>query len=309
MTKKIIRLSIFFDTILLIVVSIFFYLSIPIRSSSVIYMPQGSIKGIITYLSKNNFDINGFDRYILRVMGKPQSGWIDIRETELAKGDFLYRLTKSKAALKDITLIPGETMYFFIRDASNIFGLKESDLWEAYKRYAPFPDGVILPDTYKLPLGISANYLMQYLVARSMDKHKELAIKVLGRFDEKQWFRYITLASIVQKEAANKKEMPIVAAVIYNRIKIGMPLQMDGALNYGQYSHTKVTPERIKKDTTPYNTYKYRGIPPYPVGSVSMDAILAVINPADVKYLYFVKTKNGDHVFSSTYQQHLKNIR
>ncbi|PAF51309.1 endolytic transglycosylase MltG [Helicobacter sp. 13S00477-4] len=309
MTKNTTRLNIFFDTILLIIMSIFFYLSIPMYSSSVIYMPQGSIKSIISYLSKNNFDINGFDKYILRIMGKPQSGWIDIGHTQLTKGDFLYRLTKSKAALKDITLIPGETMYFFIQEASKIFNLKEKDLWNAYNRYTSFPDGVILPNTYKMPLGISANYFMQYLINQSMMKHKQLAIKVLGRFDEKQWFRYVTLASIVQKEAANKEEMPIIGAVIYNRIKIGMPLQMDGALNYGQYSHLKVTPERIKKDTTPYNTYKYRGIPPYPVGSVSMEAILSVINPANVKYLYFVKTKKGTHIFSTTYKQHLKNIK
>ncbi|MDO7252613.1 endolytic transglycosylase MltG [Helicobacter cappadocius] len=309
MTKNIIRLNIFFDTILLIVVSVFFYLSIPIRSSSVIYMPQGSISGIITYLSKNNFDINQLDKYILRIMGKPQSGWIDIGSTELTKGDFLYKLTKSKAALQDITLIPGETMYFFIQDASKIFGLSEKSLWDAYHKYSPLPDGIILPNTYKLPLGISANYFMQYLLNQSMNKHKELAIKVLGEFDAKQWFRYVTMASIVQKEAADKEEMPIIAAVIYNRIRIGMPLQMDGSLNYGKYSHIKVTPERIKNDTTPYNTYKHRGVPPYPIGSASMDAILAVINPANVKYLYFVKTKTGKHIFSNTYKQHLKNVK
>lgn len=272
-------------------------------------MPQGSIAGIITYLSKNNFDINDLDKYILRIMGKPQSGWIDIGNTELTKGDFLYKLTKSKAALQDITLIPGETMYFFIQDASKTFGLSEKSLWNAYNKYSPFPDGVILPNTYKIPIGISANYLMQYLVNQSMSKHKELAIKVLGEFDEKQWFRYVTMASIVQKEAADTEEMPIVAAVIYNRIKLGMPLQMDGSLNYGKYSHIRVTPTRIKTDTTPYNTYKYRGVPPYPVGSVSMDAILAVINPANVKYLYFVKTKTGKHVFASSYKEHLKNIK
>lgn len=279
------------------------------RSSSVIYMPQGSIVGIIAYLSKNNFDINNLDKYILRIMGKPQSGWIDIGSTELTKGDFLYKLTKSKAALQDITLIPGETMYFFIQDASKVFGLSEKSLWDAYKKYSPFPDGVILPNTYKISIGISANYLMQYLVSQSMSKHKELATKVLGEFDEKQWFRYVTMASIVQKEAADVEEMPIVAAVIYNRIKLGMPLQMDGSLNYGKYSHIRVTPTRIKTDTTPYNTYKYRGVPPYPVGSASMDAILAVINPANVKYLYFVKTKTGKHVFATSYKEHLKNIK
>lgn len=309
MTKNIIKLSFFFDMILLIVMLIFFYLSIPMRSSNVIFMPQGSIKAIITHLSQNHFDINSLDKNIIRLMGMPQSGWIDIGDTELTKGDFLFRLTHSKAALKDITLIPGETMYFFIKKIAESFELDRTMLWQAYDKYSPLPDGVILPDTYKLPLGISANYLMQHLSIRSMKKHKELAIKVLGRYDQKQWFRYVTIASIVQKEAANEEEMPIIAAVIYNRIKIGMPLQMDGSLNYGEFSHTKITPERIKNDSTPYNTYKHRSIPPYPVGSVSMNAILATINPAKVPYLYFVKARSGKHIFSSTYREHLKNIK
>lgn len=281
----------------------------PMRSSSVIFMPQGSIKTIITYLSQNNFDINSLDKNIIRLMGMPQSGWIDIGKTELTKGDFLFRLTHSKAALKDITLIPGETMYFFIENLAESFKLDQKALWKSYNEYSPFPDGVILPDTYKLPIGISANYLMRYLATQSIKKHKKLAIKVLGRYDEKQWFRYVTIASIVQKEAANKEEMPIIAAVIYNRIKIGMPLQMDGSLNYGEFSHTKITPERIKNDSSLYNTYKHRSIPPHPVGSVSMNAILAAINPAKTPYLYFVKAKNGKHIFSSTYREHLKNIK
>jgi len=61
--------------------------------------------------------------------------------------------------------------------------------------------------------------------------------------------------------------MPKISSVIYNRLKRGMPLQMDGTLNYGLYSHVRVTPERIREDRSPFNTYLNRGIPPYPVSS------------------------------------------
>jgi UPF0755 protein len=84
---------------------------------------------------------------------------------------------------------------------------------------------------------------------------------------------------------------------------------MDGTLNYGKYSHVKVTPYRIRNDKTHYNTYKYSGIPDYPVGSVSFEAIKSAIFPANTDYLYFVKNSKGVHSFSNSYKQHLNKIK
>jgi UPF0755 protein len=88
-----------------------------------------------------------------------------------------------------------------------------------------------------------------------------------------------------------------------------MPLQMDGTLNYGRFSHIRVTPQRIKEDVTPYNTYKHKGLPQQPVCSVSKEAIVGVLNPAKTPYLYFMKQKNGAHAFSNSYKSHLQNIQ
>lgn len=307
--KNIIRFSIFFDLILLIIFTVIFYFNTIIFSEKNIFIPKGTITSIITHLSNNGYDVNGFDRFFLRFIGRPQSGFIDIKSNYLSKIDFLYALTRSKAALRDVTLIPGETMYFFNLLLSENFDLKIEDLQKAFEKYAPYQDGIIFADTYKLPMGASADFLMQYLIERSMERHKQLAIKVLGVYDQKQWFRYVSIASIIQKEAANITEMPIVSAVIYNRIKKGMPLQMDGSLNYGKYSHTKVSAQRIRQDISEFNTYKNKGIPRNPVGSVSIDAIKAAINPARVDYLFFVKNKNGTHSFSRTYTEHQKKIK
>ena len=102
---------------------------------------------------------------------------------------------------------------------------------------------------------------------------------------------------------------PIVSSVIYNRLKKRMKLQMDGTLNYGRFSHVKVTPSRIREDKSEYNTYKIKGLPPYPVSSVSKDAIFAAIFPKKTEYLYFVKSKKSKHTFSRTYKEHIKRIR
>lgn len=275
-----------------------------------IFIPQGSINSIITYLDKNKtLNISIVDKYILALLGSPQSGWIDLYSTSLTKYEFLLKITKSKAAMVDITLIPGETLYFFISSISTTLNLDPIKLYKEYHKLSPYKDGVILANTYKVPLNISEAKLMHYLLSKSIKKHKRLSNKFFGSYDEKKWFKYIIISSIIQKEAASIKEMPLVSAVIFNRLKKKMKLQMDGTLNYGKYSHTKITPKMIKEDKSSFNTYKNRGIPLSAVGAVSIDAIKAAIYPAKVKYLYFMKNKKGTHDFSNSYKKHLQYIK
>ena len=280
----------------------------PLQTSKVVFIPKGGTNSIIAYLQKNGFDSNRLDGALMLFFGQIQSGWLNMQKTHLTKGDFLYKLANAKAALENITLIPGETLYFFIKDLSEQLQLDEARLYVSYYKYAPFSEGVILANTYKIPKGITEDHLMYYLVNTSLKEHKEYAIKFLGQYDEAQWFRYVTTASVIQKESASIEEMPIVSAVIRNRLKLKMPLQMDGTLNYGRFSHTKVTPKMIKTDTSHYNTYKHSGIPKEPVSSVSFDAIKAAIFPADVDYLYFVRTKSGKHSFTKSYKEHRDNF-
>jgi len=287
-----------------------YYLAIPIKSTKVVYIPKGSINKIISYLIDKNFELTRLDSIFVRLIGKPQSGWIDISKTTLSRGDFLYKLTSAKAPIFKISLIPGETTQIFLEIVSERLNLNIEKLKKYYDIYAPYPDGVLIPDTYYIPKGIDEKHFIYYMVSFSLKRHKDLAIKFFGKFDQKRWFeKYITIASIIQKEAANDSEMPLISAVIYNRLKLGMPLQMDGSLNYGKFSHIKITPKRIKEDRSKFNTYKYKGLPPYPVCTVSLNAIKAAIFPAKVEYLYFVKGKNKKHIFSKYYKSHLKNIK
>ncbi|WP_246434470.1 endolytic transglycosylase MltG [Nitrosophilus labii] len=287
-----------------------YYLSVPINSTKVIYVPKGSIKKIITYLIDKKFELTPLDVYFLRFLGSPQSGWIDIGITKLSRGDFLYKLTKAKAPVIEVTLIPGETTEIFLKEAADRLKLNFKKLNRLYLEISPFPDGVLIPDTYHIPIGIDEKHFIYYMVSTSLKRHKKISEKFFGKYDKERWFKkYITIASIIQKEAANEQEMPLISAVIYNRLKLGMPLQMDGALNYGKYSHVKITKKRIRNDNSPFNTYKFKGLPPFPVCCVSKEAIKAAIFPAKVNYLYFVKGKNGNHIFTSSYKRHLTNIK
>ena len=233
-------------------------------------------------------------------MGYPQAGWIDLKREKFTKADFLYALTHNKAALRNIKIIPGETNYFIFKQIGKKLKIKNF--------YCKIDEGFIKPDTYRLPIGMKRKNVCKFLYKESLNWHKNLSKKFFGIWDYKNYKKYLIIASIIQKEAADTNEMKYISAVIYNRLKKHMKLQMDGSLNYGKYSHQKVTPQRIREDKSIYNTYKYYGLPKKPVCVVSKKAIIAAIFPAKVKYLYFVKCGNH-HLFANTYKSHLKNIR
>nr|WP_306415369.1 endolytic transglycosylase MltG [Sulfurospirillum cavolei] len=311
MNKK--RIQIFLmvcDVALIIIYALLFHLSRPMSSTSVAFVPQGSIGQIITYMVDKNFDLHArVDKYLLDLIGKPQAGWVSIQESVLTRGDFLYKLSHSKAPLKIITYIPGETKEFLLAQLALEFNLSYETLQQEYAKATPYADGFIVPETYYIPVGIKEAQLIHFLFAHAKRYHKDVFEKIFGEFNEQKWLKFIIIASIIQKEAANNEEMPFVSSVIYNRLKKDMKLQMDGSLNYGQFSHTKITPQRIREDTSPYNTYMYKGLPPQPICSVSKEAIFAAIFPKQTNYLYFVKNKNGTHTFSQNYETHLENIK
>ncbi|MBN2964147.1 endolytic transglycosylase MltG [Sulfurospirillum sp. T05] len=293
------------DVIVIILLSLLFYLTRPVTTTSVVYVPSGTIGQIITYLEQRQFNLSpAVDKYLVAFLGWPQSGWIDVGTTRLSRADFYHKLTTAKAAMVPLTLIPGETTEMFFEQVARDFGLSKARLQEAYASFTPYPEGVLFPETYHVPIGIGERHLIFYLVSLSKASHEALAQKIFGEYNERRWYRYVIIASIVQKEAGSVQEMPLVSSVIYNRLKRGMRLQMDGTLNYGPYSNTKVTPQRIREDDSPYNTYKHAGLPPHPVATVSKEALRAAIFPKETEYLYFVRTASGKHTFTKTYAEH-----
>ena len=291
------------------VIVLAFYFTQEVNTPRVIFIPQGSSNSIITNLDKNHYEVNSLDKIMLRLIGKPQSGWIDLKTTKMAKMEFLYKITTSKAALKKVTLIPGETYYFFLQDIAKTLNISTSKLFETYSKLAYKKDGNIIADTYYLPFGMNEEQLIKHLFSITEKKYRKLSETIFGEYNKKNWYNYVTIASIIQKESASKQEMPKVSSVIYNRLKKNMKLQMDGTLNYGKYSHKKVTPSMIRNDQSSYNTYKNRGLPDHPVSAIEFESIKAAIFPVKSNYLYFMKSSDGSrHDFASTYAEHKKNI-
>jgi uncharacterized YceG family protein len=163
------------------------------------------------------------------------------------------------------------------------------------------PEGFLFPATYTLTAGSSASKL----VGEQLDTFQQNFNKVdLGYAKRKHLTRYdvLTIASMIEREAQIPRERPLVAAVIYNRLKQGMPLGIDATIRY--YINNWSRPIRVSEleADEPYNTRLNRGLPPTPIGNPGLASIQAAAHPARKSYLYFVRKpgKSGEHAFSST---------
>jgi len=291
------------------IVSVTFYLSSIIQTPKTLHLQEGSFESIITQLHKKGFEITPIERKIFHYIGRPKAGWIALGKSQMSRLDFLYALSSGKWHIHKITLIPGETLQLFTQQLSKQLSLDAQKLQDIYHQLSPYPEGGIYADTYHVPEGIAEKHLMAFLVRSSERRFKAIAKKNHLSYNPKMWLPILTKASIVQKEAASIKEMPLVASVIENRLEKKMRLQMDGTLNYGAFSHIKVTPKRIREDNSTFNTYKHKGLPNSPICAVNHYAIEAVLHPAKTPYLYFMKNRQGVHDFSKTFQKHRKFIR
>jgi UPF0755 protein len=175
---------------------------------------------------------------------------------------------------------------------------------------APDLEGYLFPDTYALPRRTTAQQLVGRMVARferalTPDIRQQAVDRGLSVRE------LVTLASLVEKETGNPEERPSIAAVYANRLKIGMGLQCDPTVIYaleraGRFSGN-LTREHLSFDS-PYNTYRYAGLPPGPIAAPGQASLAAAADPADVPYLYFVSRNDGSHAFASTLDEHNKNV-
>jgi UPF0755 protein len=172
-------------------------------------------------------------------------------------------------------------------------------------------EGYLFPDTYTLPRRTTAEQLVGRMVGR-FDKALTPEIRQQAAARGVSVRELVTLASLVEKETAKPEERPLVAAVYWNRLKIGMPLQCDPTVIYALLRAGRYTGNLTRADLqldSPYNTYWYGGLPPGPIAAPGQASLEAVARPADVPYLYFVSRNDGSHAFASTLDEHNRNVQ
>jgi UPF0755 protein len=175
---------------------------------------------------------------------------------------------------------------------------------------APSLEGYLFPDTYHVPRNISEPALLTLMV-RTLQRHYTADIAARAERLGLSQHDVLTLGSLIEKEAQVDEERPQISAVYHNRLKRRMLLQCDPTVIYalGEQFDGNIRKRDLSIDS-PYNTYRYAGLPPGPIANAGRRSIEAAVSPARVDYIYFVATgEDGRHYFSTTLREHNQAVR
>ncbi len=302
----------FIEIFIVILLLPIFYNHIPIdkNAPTTFYIPSSNIDDIVYTLEKSGYTVTLIDKLMLKLIRTPEKGWYHVDHDVYGRFLFFATIHDKRTETMDIVIYAGETTQELVTRLSKDMKLDKVKLEEKYKTLTRFQEADIFAKRYSIARKANEEITIQYLFDLSNAK--------LSKFEKENFEQkpdtftlkvLLTIASIIQKESNSVKEMPVISSVIHNRLDRGMRLQMDSTLNYGEHSHVIITSERIKSDKSYYNTYKHKGLPPHPLGTVTLDALKAAMSPQKSDYLFFMLKPNGEHGFSATYDKHLENIK
>lgn len=189
---------------------------------------------------------------------------------------------------------------------------KETEVRQRLKTRFPFLkelppglsfEGYLFPDTYRVFKNASAEEIVAKMLDNFQKKLTPALISEIKR-QKKNLFQIVTMASLIEKEVPHEDDRPVISGILWKRLQLGIGLQVDATISYltGKKS-TRITAEELAIDS-PYNTYKYRGLPLGPIANPGLSAIRAAIFPKSSPYLYYLSTSEGKTIFSKTLEEH-----
>jgi UPF0755 protein len=240
-----------------------------------------------------------------------------VMNTGASWGELLTAMSEGKGIVRGLTIPEGFSLSWIVPQVAKALNVPEDSVRAAVRDTAllaeldlptPTVEGYLFPETYSFPPGWSARQAVAEMIRRFEQTWKP---EWNAQLDSLRMSRHdiVTLASIVEKEAKLPEERPVIAAVYHNRLRAGMLLQADPTVQYARGQHTTRVLYKDLEIDSPYNTYKYPGLPPGPIGSPGERSLVAALYPAKVPYLYFVAHRDGHHEFRRTFEEHLAAIR
>jgi UPF0755 protein len=198
-------------------------------------------------------------------------------------------------------------------------GKEATDFRREFLQASIGKEGMLFPDSYLFPRDIAADKAVDRLNQTFDAKLKEVGNNLPAGFNFQQ---IVILASLIEREAITNEERPVIAGILYNRMENGWALQIDAAVQYAVGSEIcKIQigkcddwwPKSLTRDDleidSPYNTYKYPGLPPAPIANPGLGSLTAAANPADTDYMFYLHGTDGVIRYAKTNQEHNDNIR
>jgi len=190
---------------------------------------------------------------------------------------------------------------------------EELDKWntEYTKMNIDYIEGTYFPDTYLIPVD-EGGFKIAERMTRRFDEQFAPYVSQFAQQNIK-WTTGLKLASIVQREAAGKSDMSLIAGILWNRLNQNMKLEIDATVQYARGKTdtgwwAPIKSADITNIDSPYNTYKYGGLPPYPIANPGLDAIIAVLNPIETECLFYLHDSDKNIYCAKTFEEHKANI-
>jgi UPF0755 protein len=284
--------------------------------AQLVIIPEGSSYQQAASLLKREHLIRSRMAFILLGKFKAADRRIHPGEYELnaamSAGDILNKLLAGRVVLHPITIPEGFTMsqighmlgQLDITDTAEFFRLaRDPEFIASLGIQAASLEGYLFPETYHF-----ARWTKPKDVIRTMVEGVKTLWTPEFQSQAKQLnlslHEVLTLASVVEKETGVQEERELIAAVFHNRLRRRIPLQSDPTVIYGLAAFDGNLRKRDLSDSSPYNTYRYQGLPPGPIASPGIQSIRAALFPSRTPYLYFVSRNDGTHYFSSSLEEH-----
>ena len=237
-----------------------------------------------------------------------QAGKYKVEEKNLK--EIFLDLRQGNTSTHKLVIKDGANIYDVQKELENSFLDIDCFNLNCIKRQTPFVEGILYPDTYFYKDSMKASSLLQASHERLFNTVSKLWLNKPPNNPLKNINEAIILASIIEKEAGNNQEKPLIAGVFLKRLTLGMRLQADPTIIYGLLPNFDgdIKKSDILNKNNLYNTYMIKGLPPTPISMASLSSIEAAINSVPGNYLYFVANSKTSHYFSKTYEEHLEMI-
>lgn len=235
-----------------------------------------------------------------------KAGYYEIKGDYSIK-DIVNLLESGKSMVIRITIPEGYSMKNILKILSKGNPKVEKEYEDELSKIEfPYPtpkgnfEGYLYPETYFIPVNYTKEQTLKTILGEFLKKFPPEEYP-----DREEFYKKLILASIIEREAVLAKEKRTISSVFHNRMKKGMTLSSDATVSYlYDYGKKRLYYKDLEIDS-PYNTYKYKGLPPGPIASPDKNSIDAAFNPETTDYLFFVAKGDGGHYFSRTYKEHL----
>lgn len=304
--------SLIFLVTILFLTAIYFPLVENSTIQKIINIPSGTnAKEIVHILEKNEIIRKNNYLFIILIKLSKLEDKLKFGEYNLSPSlnmlQILNKLARGEIVVYKITIPEGYTSI----QIAELLDKKEIVEKESFLKLVKYGEksweGYLFPDTYEVPKKYGAENMFKLMLSN----FEQVAVdnKLINKAEQTGFTmdEIITLASIIEKEAKFAEEKRQISSVFHNRLKIGMKLQSCATIQYILGKPKEKLEESDLEIESPYNTYLYKGLPPGPICNPGIDSIIAALEPANEDYLYFVLGDNGRHIFSKTYEEHLKN--